>query len=171
MARFLTAQSSGTRESEFRDRDGTVLRILWEPELGVHARAFLTAPAIAERPYAAIHAAGSERPSDYPADFPFLLNHAVTVVHSTAPLGTPAGYWMAGGNAPGLLGQVITESRITGWTPGSTTHGPTVGPAEVQIVELWRATGRRFRTAMSGVDGGIVTLFDSPPAAFPKAAT
>jgi hypothetical protein len=168
MARFMTAQSSGTRESEFRDLDGTVLRILWDPELGVHALAFLTAPATAERLYATSYAARSERPIDYPADFPFLPNQAVTVVHSAEPLGTPTGSWMAGRNAAGLVGQVITESRMTGWQPRSTAHRPTAGPAEVQIVELWRATDRRFLMAISGADGSIVSLFDNPPTASPK---
>jgi hypothetical protein len=134
MARFMAAHSEGTRESEFRDRDGTVLRIHWEPELGVHARAFLVAPATVERQYAAIYAAQGERPSDYPADFPFLPNQTVTVVHRAEPRGRPTGSWVAGGDTAGLIGKVIAESRTTGWTPGSTTQGSTVGPAEVQIV-------------------------------------
>ena len=171
MARFMTAQSTGTRELDFRDRDGTVLRIHWEPEPGVLARAFLSAPATDARPYATAYAAQTERPSDYPADFPFLPSQAVTVIFRAEPRGRAAGYWMAGGNIADVVDKVLAESRLTGWTPGSTTHGPSVGPAEVQIVELWRATDRRFLMAMTDGDTDIVSLFDNPPAASPKPAT
>jgi hypothetical protein len=162
LTRLMAAQRTPTREPELRDRDGAVLRIQWDPEPGVQARAFLTPLASGERPYATMYDAQAERPKDYPRDFPFVVGEAVTVVHRAGQPQTTAGYWSAAGQTARVTEQLVSESARAGWTSSSITLGPNTSSADVQIVELLRGQDRRFLMTISGHDEDMVSLFDNP---------
>ena len=167
----MAAWSAHTLETELRGDDGSHLRIDWTPTPGIQARAYLTEPNAAERPYATVYAAQSHCPHDYPADLPFLADRTVVLAHSTGPHHTAAGYWPAHGQAAAVMEQIAVLSCDAGWTRGATSARPSIGATVIHVTELHRGAKRRLVMAMTGTDDEMVSVIDNSTLTSHSAAT